>query len=209
MDGLGARLSLADLAEKSIDAQYFLMKADSAGLLFVLKLTEAADRGVRVRLLLDDIFTSVDDQILAVLSRHPNIELRLFNPVGRGGSYYANYLADFKQANRRMHNKSLTVDNQISVVGGRNIADEYFELLAGKEFKDFDMLALGPVAAEIASTFDLFWNHKLAIPIEAFQEDRETESLQHVRARMGSSESAESETLSQPIAQRRFEHSVD
>jgi len=181
LDALGARLALIDRAERTIDAQYFLMKPDSAGRLFAGKLLEAADRGVRVRLLLDDIFTTVDDDAFMLLNQHPNIELRLFNPIGRGGIYYANYIGNFKLANRRMHNKSFTVDNQISIVGGRNIADEYFELLTEAEFVDFDMLAVGPVAAEISVTFDRFWNHKLAVPMEAFAEGEELPDLETAR----------------------------
>jgi putative cardiolipin synthase len=182
LDALGARLALIDRAERTIDAQYFLMKPDSAGRLFARKLLEAADRGVRVRLLLDDIFTTVKDDAFILLNQHPNIELRLFNPIGRDGIYYLNYVGHFKVANRRMHNKSFTVDNQVSIVGGRNIADEYFELLDDAEFVDFDMLAMGPVAAEISATFDRFWNHELSVPMEAFETDREMPDLATVRA---------------------------
>jgi putative cardiolipin synthase len=182
IDAFGARLALIDRAERTIDAQYFLMKPDSAGRLFAMKLLEAADRGVRVRLLLDDIFTTVEDDAFEVMNQHPNIELRLFNPVGRGGIYYLNYLGDFKVANRRMHNKSFTVDNQVSVVGGRNIADEYFELLTDAEFRDFDMLAVGPIAADISETFDLFWNHKLAVPMQAYESDKKLPDLATARA---------------------------
>ena len=173
---------MIDRAERTIDAQYFLMKPDSAGRLFARKLLEAADRGVRVRLLLDDIFTTVNDDAFVVLNQHPNIELRLFNPVGRGGVYHLNYLGHFKLANRRMHNKSFTVDNQISIIGGRNIADEYFELLEDTEFVDFDMLAVGPVAAEISIMFDRFWNHKLAVPMEAFETNKNLPDLATARA---------------------------
>lgn len=184
MEALGARLALIDMAERTIDAQYFLMKSDTAGLIFVGKLLEAADRGVRVRFLLDDVFTSVDDQVLLLLDQHPNIELRLFNPVGRGGFFWLNFVADFQRANRRMHNKSFTVDNQVSIVGGRNIAEEYFELKAGEEFRDFDMLAIGPVAGEIAATFDRFWNHALSVPIEAFGSDKDNRDLTGARAKV-------------------------
>jgi putative cardiolipin synthase len=182
MDALGARLALIERAERTVDAQYFLMKPDSAGRLFASKLLEAADRGVRVRLLLDDIFTTVGDKTFGVMNQHPNIELRLFNPVGRDGVYYANYLGNFKLANRRMHNKSFIVDNKVSIVGGRNIADEYFELLKDAEFRDFDMLAIGPIAADISETFDRFWNHKLAVPMEAFETGKELPDLATARA---------------------------
>ena len=168
LDALGARLALIDRAERSIDAQYFLIKGDGAGLIFAGKLLEAADRGVRVRFLLDDVFTTVEDQGLLLLDEHPNIEIRLFNPVARGGISLLNFALDFKTANRRMHNKSFTVDNQATIVGGRNIAEEYFQLTADAEFLDFDMLAFGPVAPKVSTVFDRYWNHQLAVPISAF-----------------------------------------
>lgn len=182
-DAFGARLALVDMAEMTIDAQYFLMKPDSAGFVLAAKLLEAADRGVRVRFLLDDVFTTVKDRSLVLLDEHPNIEVRLFNPVGRGGVYYANYAADFRRANRRMHNKSFTVDNSVTIVGGRNIADEYFELKDKTEFRDFDMLAAGSVAGEVAKTFDRFWNHELSVPMEAFDNPDRKEDLATARAR--------------------------
>ncbi len=166
-DALGARLRLIESAEKTIDAQYFLMKTDAAGYVFAAALLTAADRGVRVRFLLDDIFTSVEDEDLAIIDGHPNIELRLFNPISRSGVGTFNYLGDFKRANRRMHNKSFIVDNQVAIVGGRNIADEYFELNREGEFRDFDIVALGPIAAEVSDEFDAFWNHERAVPAEA------------------------------------------
>ncbi|MBE9547862.1 MAG: phospholipase D family protein [Proteobacteria bacterium] len=184
LDAFGMRLALIDRAERTIDAQYFLMKPDSAGRLFADKLLDAADRGVRVRILLDDIFTTVNDDAFLVMNQHPNIEIRLFNPIGRGGVYAFSYLGNFKLTNRRMHNKSFTVDNQASVVGGRNIADEYFELLDDEEFKDFDMLAIGPVAADISITFDRFWNHKLAVPMEALERNKQLPDLESARASM-------------------------
>jgi len=142
LDALGARLALIDHAERSIDTQYFLIKKDSAGLIFGGKLVEAADRGVRVRFLLDDVFTTARDEDLLLLDYHPNVEVRLFNPVARGGIHAVNFLKDFERANRRMHNKSFTVDNQVTVVGGRNIAEEYFQLQTDSEFVDFDMLGV-------------------------------------------------------------------
>ena len=182
MDALGARLALIDLAERTIDAQYFLMKGDDAGAIFADKLLEAADRGVRVRVLLDDVFTSVDDDALVLLNAHPNIELRLFNPVSRRGIPLLNFLGDFERANRRMHNKSFTVDNQVTIVGGRNIAEEYFDLKSGQSFRDLDVFAIGPVAAEIGITFDRFWNHNLAVPMEAFWTGKYAPDLQAARA---------------------------
>jgi putative cardiolipin synthase len=211
-EALGARLALIDAAERSIDAQYFLMKHDMAGLVFVGKLLEAADRGVRVRLLIDDVFTTVDDDTFLLLNQHPNIEMRLFNPVGRGGAYWLNYLGDFDRANRRMHNKSFTVDNQASIVGGRNIADEYFALKSKEEFRDLDMLCLGTIAGEIARGFDRYWNHELAVPVEALDTGKVTKDLATVRAevseeRLGRAEAiykrAIESTLIQDIKNKR------
>ena len=166
-DAFGARLVLMGAAEKSIDAQYFLMKPDNAGLVFTDELMEAADRGVRVRLLLDDVFTTVDDDYFSYMNAHPNVEVRIFNPISRKGLYWLNYLGHFSLANRRMHNKSFVVDNQAAIVGGRNIAVEYFQLETTGEFLDFDMLAAGPIVKDISDSFDSYWNNELSIPVEA------------------------------------------
>ena len=166
MDALGARLDMIDKAEKTIDLQYFLMKDDTSGLVLAKALLNAADRGVRIRFLLDDVFTSAPDRTLLMLSQHPNIEVRLFNPISRRGLYSLNFIGSFSKANRRMHNKSFTVDNAISIVGGRNIADEYFQLKDDVDFADFEVLAFGEIAKAISSSFDIYWNNELAIPIE-------------------------------------------
>lgn len=182
MDALGVRLRLAERAQKSIDLQYFLMKNDTAGAVMVNALLKSADRGVRVRFLLDDIFTTVPDRTFLLMDQHPNIEIRIFNPLSRRGIWAFNYIGDFSQANRRMHNKSFTVDNAISVVGGRNIADEYFQLKKDSVFVDFDVLALGPIVADISKSFDQYWNHSRAVPVEQFITAKKNEDLQTVRA---------------------------
>lgn len=182
MDALGVRLRLAEIAEKSIDLQYFLMKDDTAGAVIVNALLKSADRGVRVRFLLDDIFTTVPDRSFLLMTQHPNIDIRIFNPLSRRGIWVFNYLGHFDKANRRMHNKSFTVDNSISVVGGRNIADEYFQLKKDSVFVDFDILAMGPIAADISSSFDQYWNHSRAVPIEQFTTNSKKEDLETVRA---------------------------
>ena len=182
MDAMGVRLRLAEIAEKSIDLQYFLMKNDTAGVVIAKALLKAADRGVRVRFLLDDIFTTAPDRGLLLINQHPNIDVRLFNPVSRFGFSSLNFIGDFSQANRRMHNKSFTVDNRVSVVGGRNIADEYFQLKAGSVFVDFDVLAVGPIAAEISESFDEYWNHSRALPMERVTANKAGENLETVRA---------------------------
>ena len=213
MDALGVRLRLAEVAEKSIDLQYFLMKQDTAGYVMMNALLKAADRGVRVRFLLDDIFTTTEDQALVLINQHPNIEVRLFNPISRRGFAALNFVGDFRQANRRMHNKSFTVDNSISVVGGRNIADEYFELKTGSEFVDFDVLAMGPIAADISASFDEFWNHSRAVPMERIAANKANEDLETVRAEIAEefdgiydtvySQALESQLLQDLIAERR------
>ena len=170
-DAFGARLLLMDRAERSIDAQYFLMKPDDAGLVFAHTMMEAAERGVRVRFLIDDIFTTVKDRALIYLNEHPNVEVRVFNPISRKGIWILNFLGNFSRANRRMHNKSLTIDNQLSIVGGRNIAVEYFQLDSKGHFIDFDAIAAGPIVREISDSFDTYWNHELAVPMNAFYED--------------------------------------
>jgi len=187
-DAFGARLALMRRAEQSIDAQYFLMKPDNAGLVFTDKLLEAADRGVRVRLLLDDIFTTVDDAYFSFLNAHPNIEVRIFNPISRKGIYAFNYIGQFSLANRRMHNKSFIVDNQAAIVGGRNIAAEYFQLETTGEFIDFDMLVAGPVVDDVSDSFDTYWNNELAIPMQALHKMPTPEKVEQewaeVRKRM-------------------------
>lgn len=171
-DALGARLRLIQQADRTIDAQYFLVKGDRAGSLFARELLLAADRGVRVRFLIDDVFTSASlDPAIASMNSHPNIEIRLFNPVSRRGIQYLNFLIDFKRANRRMHNKSFTVDNAVTIVGGRNIAEEYFSMRPDVEFNDFDVLGIGPIATQVSDAFDLFWNSAQTVPMEAFEKN--------------------------------------
>jgi len=170
MEAMGARLDMVNGAERTIDLQYFLMKDDSAGSVIAEALVGAANRGVRIRFLLDDVFTSAPDSDLIAINAHPNIEVRLFNPISRRGLHSLNFVGHFRRANRRMHNKSFTVDNAISIVGGRNIADEYFQLKTDSVFSDFDVLAFGPVVKQISASFDDYWNHELAVPMAYFAE---------------------------------------
>ena len=213
-DAFGARLALMGVAEASIDAQYFLMKPDDAGLVFSAKLLEAADRGVRVRLLLDDIFTTVDDIYLATLDDHPNMEVRIFNPIARQGIYAFNYIGHFSLANRRMHNKSFTVDNQVAVVGGRNIAVEYYQLETTGEFIDFDMLSVGPIVKEVSKEFDNYWNHKLAVPMEALYTKKNPEKFAEARAELqremaDAGETIYADAINTPLMQQFFAQSLD
>ena len=213
-DAFGTRLVLMDNAERSIDAQYFLMKPDDAGLVFAHTMFEAADRGVRVRFLLDDIFTTVDDRALIYLNEHPNIELRIFNPIARKGIWVLNFLWHFSVTNRRMHNKSLTIDNQLSVVGGRNIAEEYFQLDTTGEFIDFDAVAAGPIVRDISDSFDAYWNHELAIPMNAFYDRVDVEEQEQFRQGIDrrmeeSGHSVYGDAVNRVLMQRRLTGGVD
>jgi putative cardiolipin synthase len=169
IDALTARLLLARNAERSIDVQYYLIKDGLTGRVFIHELLRAADRGVRVRLLVDDMFTSGKDEALAALHAHPNFEIRIFNPFHRGAmGRPASFLVGFSRVNRRMHNKSFTVDDRITILGGRNIADEYFGAREDAAFGDLDVLAIGPIVQEVSDQFDAYWNHETALPVPAF-----------------------------------------
>ncbi len=167
-DAFAARVLLAAAAEKSIDAQYFIWHEDQVGHLLFEALWEAADRGVRVRLLLDDLNTSGLDPTIAALDAHPNFEVRLYNPVVQRNARVFNFMTDFTRLNRRMHNKSFTVDNQVSVVGGRNIGNEYFGAASGVGFADLDVIALGTAVRDVSKEFDLYWNSPSAYPPTGF-----------------------------------------
>jgi putative cardiolipin synthase len=174
IDSLAARLLLAQRAEKTIDVQYYLIKNDIVGRAFILSLLRAADRGVRVRLLLDDMFTAGYDVGMAALHSHPNFEIRIFNPFNRGAAGRSLGAAtSFSRINRRMHNKSFTVDNQITIIGGRNIADEYFGAREDSKFSDLDVVGAGPVVQDVSNMFDTYWNHPTALPAPAFVKELE------------------------------------
>src|SRR6056297_1894675 len=169
IDALTARLLLAQNADRTIDVQYYLIKNDIVGRVFVHVLLQAADRGVRVRLLVDDMFTSGYDTDLAALHSHPNFEIRIFNPFHRGVTGKAqSAVTGFGRINRRMHNKSFTVDNQVTIIGGRNIADEYFGAREDAKFGDLDVMGIGPVVQDVSAMFDTYWNHVAALPVPAF-----------------------------------------
>lgn len=162
-----ARAALATVATHGIDAQYYLWHDDLVGLSLLALLKQAADRGVRVRLLIDDIDLGDKDRHLAALSSHPHFEVRVFNPFSRRWNRGIQYISRFGSVTRRMHNKSFTVDNRATVVGGRNIGDEYFEADPDVTFGDLDALVIGPVVQEVSNAFDAYWNSDLAYPIEA------------------------------------------
>jgi len=169
-DALSWRAILADAAEKSIDAQYFLWKDDEAGKVMMHRLLSAADRGVRVRVLIDDSMTDSDPEYLALFGAHPNIELRLYKPFGPKHKSmvmrWVDYVADLRVLNRRMHNKLYVVDGSVAIVGGRNIGNEYFEYPGAFVNRSRDLMALGPVVNTTGEAFDLYWNSDWTVPIE-------------------------------------------
>lgn len=170
IDALSARLLLSARAEQTIDAQYYFLLDDITSHVFLAGLLAAADRGVRVRLLLDDIQTKGYDRGMHALASHPNFEIRIFNPFARRKGRGIDFLIDFKRANRRMHNKSFTVDGVVTVVGGRNIGAEYFSARDDVNFTDLDIMGVGGVARDVGTAFDDFWNSDFAFPVAAIVE---------------------------------------
>jgi putative cardiolipin synthase len=172
-DGPGAldwRLRAIDSATDSIDLQTFLWDYDTSGTLILDHLLAAAERGVTVRILVDDTFLLNEDGVLLAMIEHDNIEYRIYNPFKRRPHGVASRqllnLAQFHRLDHRMHNKSMVIDNQVAIVGGRNLADEYFGLREGANFRDLEMLVGGPVVTDITAAFDKYWNDRWAFPVE-------------------------------------------
>ena len=168
---LDARIQLARRARYSLDVQYYLIQDDRTGRLLMRNLRDAALRGVRVRLLVDDLYTVGGDPMFRGLAAFPNVEVRLFNPFccARQSivSKYAASIADFRRLNHRMHNKLFIADGVVAVMGGRNIADEYFTRSATSNFVDMDVFVVGPVVRQLSDIFDVYWNSPQAYPVEA------------------------------------------
>jgi putative cardiolipin synthase len=164
LDAFVARAVLAHTAQRSIDAQYYLFHNDLTGKLFMDQLLKAADRGVRVRPLVDDMGLEGRDMGIMTLDLHPNMEVRIFNPFSRKTGRLMQFVTGLGTKTRRMHNKSFTVDNQLTILGGRNIGDEYFDAQPDLAFADLDVLAMGPVVNQVSTSFDRYWNHELAYP---------------------------------------------
>lgn len=192
-DGLRWRLALIDSARHSIDVQYYVWFGDASGRLLAKRLLDAADRGVRVRMLIDDLNTLLEtaesvklrDDVVAWLDSHPNLELRLFNPwrdrslVGR----VEEFALEFERVNHRMHNKAMIVDNRAAIIGGRNIGDEYLGLNADFNFHDLDVLGVGPVARQASDVFDRFWNSRWVMPVAALKHKPDASAVGHSAAR--------------------------
>ena len=182
LEAFAARMLLAHAAERSLDVQYYIWRGDQTGTLLLQALVAAADRGVRVRLLLDDGGTAGLDRELAALAQHPGIEVRLFNPFVLRWPKPLGYVTDFARANRRMHNKSFTADNQATIIGGRNVGDEYFGATDGVLFSDLDVLAIGPVVPDVSKDFDRYWASPSSWPAQAIVPAVTSAELAELRA---------------------------
>lgn len=187
-DAFIARLAVAANARSSLDLQYYLYHNDLTGRFFTRMLLDAADRGVRVRLLLDDMATRDADDYLRIINRHPNIHIRLFNPFEREYPRDMQFVTRYGISTRRMHNKSMIADNSVAIVGGRNIGDEYFDAARNDVvFGDLDVLTIGPVVEDISAEFDHYWNSELAVPAEYQLNDdpqHDPQALPQLRAQL-------------------------
>ncbi|MDR5170686.1 phospholipase D family protein [Methylobacillus flagellatus] len=179
-----ARMLLTHSAQKTLDVQYYIWRNDNTGILFLEALRKAAERGVRVRLLLDDngISGREMDARLAALNKHPNIEVRLFNPFPFRTFKPLGFLTDFSRLNRRMHNKSFTADNMVTIIGGRNVGDEYFGATDGILFADLDVMAIGAVVDDTSQDFDRYWASASAYPLSVLIPAPSDEELQALSA---------------------------
>jgi putative cardiolipin synthase len=172
MNALMSRIVLIDHAKHSLDLQYYIFDDDATGRLVAQRILAAADRGVRVRILLDDLDIEGQDNLLDALDAHPSIEVRLFNPFRfRNRSLFSKagqFLIEGRRLNRRMHNKSFIVDGMQAIIGGRNIGDAYFDAGDEVHFRDLDVIAIGPVVPRISAMFDEYWNSDEAYPVTAY-----------------------------------------
>lgn len=182
-EAFAARMLLAKYAQRSLDVQYYIWRQDMTGTMLFEALHEAAERGVRVRLLLDDNNTSAAEPILLALNSHENIEVRLFNPFMVRAPRWWGFLTDFSRLNRRMHNKSFIADNSFSIIGGRNIGDEYFGATDDVLFADLDILSVGAAVQEVSTDFDKYWHSASSYPLERVVPNGRGISLQELRAR--------------------------
>ncbi|MDM0045892.1 phospholipase D family protein [Variovorax dokdonensis] len=182
-EAFAARVLLARQAERTLDVQYYIWRDDTTGHLLLDELRQAADRGVRVRLLLDDNGIAGMDDALAALDAHPQVDVRLFNPFAFRSFKPLGFVTDFQRANRRMHNKSFTADNVATIVGGRNVGDEYFGATDGVLFADLDVLAVGSSVDEVSAAFDAYWSSASAYPLSSLVSMPSAQALQAIEDR--------------------------
>lgn len=169
---LNARLALIDSATTAIDLQYFIWKDDAVGILLLDRIMKAADRGVKIRVILDDVWLASSTRLLTKLNSHPNLELRIFNPNPSRDKFIRkelHFIASFHELNRRMHNKLMIVDNHLLIAGGRNIGNEYFGLSRKFNFLDIDVIAVGDVVEEASQAYDDYWNTDTVYPVSGWQ----------------------------------------
>lgn len=165
MEAISARLQLIDKAEKTLDLQYYIWDNDTIGSLALYKIIQAADRGVKVRLLMDDNNAKSMEAIYLALDQHQNIEVKLFNPYRFRRLRPMEMIIDLKRINRRMHNKTFTADNQITLIGGRNMSNQYYNVSENYQFSDVDVMLVGQAVDDITHSFDEYWNHSYAYPV--------------------------------------------
>ncbi|MDR9831745.1 phospholipase D-like domain-containing protein, partial [Vibrio sp. FNV 38] len=172
VDSFVTRIALIEDAQESIDMQYYLFHPDLTGGAIIAALWQAAERGVRVRVLVDDIDLEGQDQKIERLNAHPNFEIRVFNPFVRGENRLTQYVTGLGRVTRRMHNKSFTVDGTVAILGGRNLADEYFTASEEVAFGDLDVAFTGDSVRTVQQAFDLYWNNGLSYNIELLTDYR-------------------------------------
>jgi len=191
---LATRLALMRRAESSLDLQYYQIASDATGLQVLRELQAAAARGVRVRLLVDDLYAAGQDALFSALAAHANVQVRLFNPLPKRSGGFATRVAlslhEFERINRRMHNKLFIADGHIAVAGGRNLADEYFMRSQQANFVDMDVLAAGAVVPQLAALFDRFWNSEQSYPVQSLAGTQPADSFDALSAQ--SAQSAQS-----------------
>src|SRR5271163_787306 len=179
-EALADLIALADHAERTLDIQYYIIEQDDSARILLRHVRLAADRGVRVRVLVDDLNTAGEDRRFLHLSEHANVEVRVFNPFPGGRSaMWTRFLAsvsDIRRINHRMHNKLFVADNALAITGGRNIGDQYFTRDRYSNFIDLDVVAAGAIVPELSASFDAFWNSKYAYPIASVASPVEAES---------------------------------
>ena len=175
-DGFLVRMQMINAAERTLDLQYFIFRGDETGRLMTDAVLHAADRGVRVRVLVDDGETVAGDEQINALEAHHSVEIRIFNPfVYRGSATLwraIEYTFNVSRLDYRMHNKLLVVDNAVALIGGRNIGDQYFQIAPESQFADDDVFAAGPIARQLSATFDEYWASALSIPAEALSDGK-------------------------------------
>ena len=209
LDAFGARGLLAREATQSLDVQYYIWHADLTGLLLLQSLRDAADRGVMIRLLVDDNGINGLDAILSELNIHPQIEVRLYNPFTIRKFKMAGFLFDFLRLNRRMHNKSFTADGLATIVGGRNIGDEYFDTGSQPVFLDLDVLAIGNVVRDVSVDFEKYWSSASAYPIEFIITEPPTGGGELDRALVEVSNSVQYETYKRRLGTSAVVHDLE